>query len=285
MTDNIKIKIRYDELFKVSMRYYFEPIAKVITDYEIIELPKKVDLLIIEADEPLEDYLEVMKYFRQFNVIEFKSENDKFDLNKDVYKLGIYMNGILLKEENANQDNTTFTLVSSRKLRKFLNKYNATKIRDGLYRIDNISIIPIYVIIISEIEVNLIKEITALKELTVSSEREIFFEELLNLYKIHPDEYSKYLALATSNYKNDMKKVREKIGDIDMNKLSKNMLAAIKAFKLDEEFYNQGIEQGLIKEKIENVRRGLENGLDIKTISIITGLDESEILKIKENMK
>ena len=156
------------------MKLYFEPFAKVITDYEIIDLPKKVDLLIIEADKPIIEHLEVMKYFRRFNIIEFKSENDKLDLNRDLYKLGVYLNCTLFKVPESNINNTTFTLVSSRKLSKLLKLFKAEKLRAGLYKINNISVIPIYVVIISEVEINLEKEITALKELTVSSEISIF---------------------------------------------------------------------------------------------------------------
>ena len=47
----IKLNIGYDELFKSVMKFYFGPFANVITDFEIIKLPKKVDLLVIESEK------------------------------------------------------------------------------------------------------------------------------------------------------------------------------------------------------------------------------------------
>jgi hypothetical protein len=208
----IKLNVGFDEFFKTSMKVYFEPFATVITNFEIIKLPKKVDLLIIEADKPIEEHLEVIKYFKRFNVIEFKSESDKFDLNKDIYIMGIFLNGVLFTVPESNIRNTTFTLVSSRRLSKLLKTYDAKKIRDGLYVIDNISIIPIHIVIISEIEPNLVKEITALKELTVSKDLSIFLSNLIDKYNENPEEYKKYLELASSNYFIEINKILEKKG-------------------------------------------------------------------------
>lgn len=86
----IKLNVGFDEFFKTSMKVYFSPYATVITNYEIIKLLQKVDLHIIEAEEPIEEHLELMKYFKRFNILEFKSETEKFVLNKDLYKIGIY---------------------------------------------------------------------------------------------------------------------------------------------------------------------------------------------------
>ena len=62
----------YDEAFKELMRYYFEPFAQVITDYEILNLPKRLDVLIIEADTSIKKHVKIFKYFKRYNIIEFK---------------------------------------------------------------------------------------------------------------------------------------------------------------------------------------------------------------------
>jgi hypothetical protein len=290
---NIKLNIGYDEFFKTVMKYYFEPFAKVITDYEIIDLPKKVDLLIIEAKDSIIDHLEVMKYFKRFNIIEFKSENDKFDLNTDLYKLGIYLNGTLFTVPESNISNTTFTLVSSRKLIKLIKIFKAEKIRKGLYIINNISVIPVYIVIISEIETNLVKEITALKELTARNDRPKYLSELIDKFKVNPSEFKKYLELASSNYFSEFKKVQEEKGDFNMTYIEKNLWAGFKYFKIDEKVYSEGmekgmekgLEKGIVEEKIESAKRALLNGLDIKTIAVITALDEKVIRKLAKEFK
>jgi hypothetical protein len=106
-------KVGYDEIFKIMMKEYFERFAKVITDYEVINLPKSVDLLIIEIDRPITKYVKLLTYFKRINIIEFKSVSDSFRLNRDLYKIGIYIGGVSLREEKANIDNTTFTIISS----------------------------------------------------------------------------------------------------------------------------------------------------------------------------
>lgn len=63
----------YDEIFKIMIKHYFERFAKVITDYEIINLPKKADLLIIEVDKPITKHVKIFTYFKRFNIIEFNS--------------------------------------------------------------------------------------------------------------------------------------------------------------------------------------------------------------------
>lgn len=137
-----KLPVGYDEMFKIMTVDFFGSFAEVKTDFEIIDLPKRVDILIIETTAPIEQYVEIFKYFRRFNIIEFKSEDNRFVLNEDLYKLGIYINGFMLKEAGADIDNTTFTLVSSRRPVKLLKQYHARELRQGLYVMDRISVIP-----------------------------------------------------------------------------------------------------------------------------------------------
>jgi hypothetical protein len=254
-----------------------------------------------------------MKYFKRFNIIEFKSENDKFDLNKDLYKLGIYLNGTLFSENDSNIDNSTFTLVSSRRLSKLLKTFKAEKIREGLYIITNISIIPIHIIIISELENNLIKEITALKELTLRKDRKKFLKDLIYKFNANPIQYKKYIEIASSNYFNEYKKIQEEIGELNMTYIEKNLWAGMKFFKIDEKLYSEGMEKGIIEGfekgklegiekgklegiekgklegiaeiKIEMAKRALVEGFDIKTISLLTALDVKSIKKLAKELK
>ena len=124
---------RYDEAFKELMKDYFEPFARVITDYELLDMPKRVDILIIEIDKPIIDYVKIFTYFKRFNIIEFKSESDRFVIKKDLYNLGIYINGVLLKENNADCLNTSFSLVTTFKPVKLLKTFKAKELYKGLY--------------------------------------------------------------------------------------------------------------------------------------------------------
>ena len=55
----------YDESFKILARHFFERFSKVITDYEIIKLPKKTDVLVVEADSPINTYVKIFDYFKK----------------------------------------------------------------------------------------------------------------------------------------------------------------------------------------------------------------------------
>ena len=50
-------------------------------------------------------------------------------------------------------------------------------------------------------------------------------------------------------------------------------------------FFEECEREGIEKDKIESAIRGLQNGLDIKTIAIITALDEKVIKKLAREMK
>jgi len=54
----------YDEIFKILVKNFFESFATVITDYEIVKLPKKADTLIIEMKEKFQDKLKFLNTSR-----------------------------------------------------------------------------------------------------------------------------------------------------------------------------------------------------------------------------
>jgi len=47
--------------------------------------------------------------------------------------------------------------------------------------------------------------------------------------------------------------------------------------------YEKGIEKGIEKEKMEIIERGLKNGVDVRVLSMLTGIDEKKIKEIKRN--
>ena len=77
----------------------------------------------METDKPITNYVRIFDYFRKFNIIEFKSVNDPFRIDKDIPKILVYIGGILLAEKEATLENTTFSIVSSRKPVKLFKVY------------------------------------------------------------------------------------------------------------------------------------------------------------------
>ncbi|MCB1191666.1 MAG: hypothetical protein KDK90_14580 [Leptospiraceae bacterium] len=76
----------YDEIFKYRIKQFFEKFAIVKTEYEILRLPRKADILVIEAEESIQDHVLLFTYFKKYNIIEFKSEEDRFR-TRDLYKI------------------------------------------------------------------------------------------------------------------------------------------------------------------------------------------------------
>ncbi|GIX43212.1 MAG: hypothetical protein KatS3mg129_2945 [Leptospiraceae bacterium] len=66
-----KFTLKYDEFFKIVTKNFFELLnCNVITEYEILKLPKKADIIIIK--NPNTKKFELFKYFKIYNIIFFR---------------------------------------------------------------------------------------------------------------------------------------------------------------------------------------------------------------------
>ncbi len=86
--------LTFDEFFKMGAKVFFEAFGyKVITEFELFKLPKKIDVLVIEAEEktPPEDFA-LLTWFTSHNLISYKSPADRVR-EKDFRDALIYLNG------------------------------------------------------------------------------------------------------------------------------------------------------------------------------------------------
>ena len=111
--------------------------------------------------------------------------------------------------------------------------------------------------------------------------------------------YNDYNFLQSLHY--DEEELKEKcVGDKDMEKLSKEIervnsdsdfIQLMSAEEEERKYINtikklefeQGIEQGSLNEKKDIALKMLEKGLDIASISVITGLTKEELIKLKDD--
>ena len=49
---------------------YFEKFLFIETEFEILNLPKKFDFLIISPIQPIGEYVKIFTYFRKYNFID-----------------------------------------------------------------------------------------------------------------------------------------------------------------------------------------------------------------------
>lgn len=266
-----------DEVFKILMKHYFEKFCKVITDFEIIKLPKKADLLIVETDKSITDHVKIFTYFKKVNIIEFKSVNDPFRFDEDLSKIWIYSGGVISSEKESNVKNTTFTLVTSRKPYTLLKYYekDIQKVQNGVYLIQGLIALPVYVVVINEIDFNLEKEVAILKEFSTGAEREKYLKEIIHKVNSN-DELKELLHFAFSLYKNEIKKVMTE-EKIDMTVVQENIESWVEELGLKDRYKNEY----MLEAKLEDAEKMLEKGFDIDIIADITGLSEEEIEKLK----
>jgi hypothetical protein len=226
--DTPKKEIGFDESFKILATHFFSEFSKIVTDYEIINLPKKADLLVVETDKPITNYVKIFDYFKTFNIIEFKSAQDPFRIDRDIPKILVYIGGILLAEKKGFLENTTFSIISSRKpvkLFKVFKKY-IHKVKNGVYLLKLLVQVPVYIVAANEIpyspqlesgnclhnsgSVN--KETALVKAFSTGRERIHFLTSILHEVLKGNRSLKEYVHFAFLLYKNEMKQIVEKEG-------------------------------------------------------------------------
>ncbi|MCG8568838.1 MAG: hypothetical protein MJB14_01740 [Spirochaetes bacterium] len=270
----------FDELFKTQMKDYFEKFAKVITDYEILDLPRKADILVIEeAGQKISDHVSVFTYFKKINIIEFKSARDSFSMNTDFHKIYVYTGGVMEKEKEATPENTTFTLVIARRPSKLLFKYekNVQKLRNGVYLIENINSIGIYVVVIEELEIDFTNELGILKEYSSKKDIEIYVKELCHRFKMNDNDFEQLFYYAIALYEDLVEKLATQEG-INMTVVEKNINKWADKFGLKDKY----ISEGEMRATISNAKKMIKKGMDTDTISEITGLSKKDIEKLRD---
>ena len=281
-----KRKKTFDEVFKNRIKQFFEPFAIVKTEFEILKLPKKVDILIVEAEKPIQDSVLLFTYFKKYNIIEFKSESDRFRI-RDLYKIGHYINGVLMKEKAANLENTTFTLISTNKPNWLFKKFGFQEIKKGLYVAGDISIIKVYVILIGEIELGFDGEYGLLNVFTNRKQRTQILATLLeksnetdleDLFILYEDEVVKLLEREDRN----MTAIQERVKELaDKYGVSQATLQKGKT---------EGKQEGLAlaevkarraarKEKLRTAINMKNNNLDLDLIVRVTELEKKYLVR------
>ena len=190
-------------------------------------------------------------------------------------KISFYINGVLLQEQDANEKNTTFTVVSSAKpvalLKKFKN--NIQKIVPGLYKIENIALIPVHIIVINELEGDFTEEYTLLKEFSNGLDLEKFMRQFLLKYDTIKDKDTFDVLL--SLYGMDVIKIMKELG-MYANLIERNIDQVITELGLKDKYMQEGIEKG-IEQGIEKGDIGGQKKIFIKQLNRKFGLSPEEV--------
>ncbi|MCP5503249.1 MAG: hypothetical protein H7A25_25350 [Leptospiraceae bacterium] len=155
-----KLQKTFDEVFKKRAISFFSKFAKVETEYELHRLPRKLDVLVIESDKPIGKHLDLMNYFQEFNIIEFKSESQGVKL-QDIYKTLYYISAFILRKKEKGC--LSFTLITTKKPKRFLEAYHFFENKRGLYVMEIPGITKIHCIVVSELDKNSDRELEFLQ--------------------------------------------------------------------------------------------------------------------------
>jgi hypothetical protein len=227
----------FNEVFKNKIKRFFEKFATVKTEVEILGLPRKMDLLVVESDTPIKEHVSLFQYFKKFNIIEFKSEVDELNLS-GYLKMGYYLHAFLLRENGALPENTTLTLVSTLKPKIPVERISWLEVRKGLYWVKGIGILDLYVVVIDELSKNNLEEYHWLKIFVSRTKRK---ELIIQVFAEDIDEEKEELLLL---YREEVVEILKELGE-DMNALKRE------AYKIAREF---GIEKEIREEYKELIQ-------------------------------
>jgi hypothetical protein len=268
-------QIGFDESFKILAKYFFGEFSKVITDYEIINLPKKTDVLVIKTVKSISSHVRIFNYFKDFNIIEFKSVNNPFRIGIDIPKLLVYIGGILLNEKKASLENTTFTLLTARKPVKLFKIYKKSIqiVKKGVYLLKSLLKVPVYIMVVNEVKGNLSRELALIKEFSTGNERIRFIETILREVLNGKQSFTEYIHFAFTLYKKDIQNIIEKEG-IHMTIIEKNLREWNNELGLVDQYRKE--------EKLSVTKEMLKKGFSIEDIMDITKLTREEIQKLQK---
>ena len=101
--------LKFDEFFKKSAKRFFEFFNfNVTTEFELFNLPKKLDVLVVKNEniKEIKTNFSYFHYFAENNLISFKSPVDPTK-QIDFSDALVYLNGFFGVEKKANYENIT----------------------------------------------------------------------------------------------------------------------------------------------------------------------------------
>jgi predicted transposase/invertase (TIGR01784 family) len=275
-------RIGYDEIFKSLFKWYFEPYGKVITDYEIIDLPKKADIVVFKEKTNAFKDLTLFSYFKAVNGIEFKSISDSYKVYQDLYKTGIYINGILHREKIEHPDQFTFTIISSRHPQKLLKNFEGSVevVEKGHYLLKNASLCDLHLIVASDLAEKRLPEYHLINTFSGGQKRNRFLDYLVN--NIGDHIINRIIGYAMTLYKTDLITKLQESGKMQ-TVVEKNMNELMDLFGLKKQYINQGLEQGLERGVLQTAQKMLSEGIALETVQKITGLTKKQLKQLRKN--
>ena len=132
---------------------------RVKIDREVIlgSMPPRADFIVVEEGEIIDLGLDVFKFFKKFNIIEFKNPED--ELSESILWKVVGYAGFYIDRFDAKADDVTLTLFRGAKPVKMFKELDGFVTQDtendikGIYRIENWKVgFPIQIVVTTELE-------------------------------------------------------------------------------------------------------------------------------------
>lgn len=152
--------VQWHPMFVLALKEYLKNYSDIdiISEYNLSKKPLQIDVLMKLYDEEIDN--EIGKFFRSYNIIEYKSPDDSFNID-DYYKVlaYAYLYKSLREDDKLIEiDEMTISIFGSKKPKKLLKyleeveKLNITMESEGIYYIYGLTI-PIQIINLSELQI------------------------------------------------------------------------------------------------------------------------------------
>ena len=258
------------------------------SEHELSKRPLRIDVLIIRMKDDREIGTSIAEFYKKHNIIEYKSPGESLSID-DVFKVigytGIYKSHADHVNEIPLEDITIsiYRHIKPRKLLKQMDSGNATSViveHPGIYRIDGLFIVPIRIIVTSE----LADEYLALKVLTINAaEHDVRgFLEATKSYDSHGDKERAKSIIDISAVANKELFLRMKEDD--------NMGPGLKELMHDDleaawnGGVNKGIEQGINQRDREKIAEMIRNGKTPQAIVEFCNYPQALVLEVQKSM-
>ncbi len=302
--------LTYDGLFKFveKNKHFNQPdVVEVETDYEVLGKARHADLIIrVLNRERFNEIHRFFSYFKELNVIEFKSPADRFEYPRDVL-ISVMLYSALVLSGEVDFNGITYTVITAHKPRKYFSHIDEgaiVELERGVYAIREGSCVELRVVVLNELEYkgdedrfvlkmfsgNRAELVNILKHLLESGRSDVVEKYSDELYLLVGDEVKKIFreeSEMTVIEKNLYKFAKEKgwiewLAEGFKKGLERGLKEGVR--KGLEEGVKKGLEEGMRKAMERVVERMLLLGKSIEEISELTGIEPSEIREIKKRL-
>ncbi len=273
----------FEGSFLLSMRRYIYDLS-IEREHCLSREPLRIDFLLVKKNKEVVVDNSIGRHFRKHNIIEFKNPEDKLNIDviwKTVAYAALYKSMGNRADEIKISDITVtiFRAIRPRKLFKGL-AFDGKEINEicpGVYSIKGMVEIPVYVVVMNELQD---KELAAISILSKGAKEEDvrhFLKEVSSFTE--PEDKRNADAVLQISAKTNKELYQKLRGD-------DSMCEALRELMADDlkEAESKGIEKGIEKRDIQKITEMLRDGKTAEAIADFCKYPLEQVKKVQEEI-